>query len=79
MWLTLPSARYLPLNLLKHMGLGVTFAQETLVDIICSIGLAFFFPPLRIEQMFAAFQKVPSLPSSLPLSPIHLMGESHVP
>ena len=29
--------------------------------------------------MFAAFQKVPSLPSSLPLSPIHLMGESHVP
>lgn len=29
--------------------------------------------------MFAAFQKVPSLPSSLPLSPVHLMGESHVP
>lgn len=44
MWLTLPSANYLPLNLLKHMGLGVTFAQETLVDIICSTGLT-FFPP----------------------------------
>ena len=47
MWLMLPSAHYLPLNLLKHMGLGVTFAQETLVDIICSIGLAFFFPPIE--------------------------------
>lgn len=41
---TLPSANYLPLNLLKHMGLGVAFAQETFVDIICSFGLTFFFP-----------------------------------
>lgn len=40
---TLPSANYLPLNLLKHMGLGVTFAQGTSVNIIRSIGLAFFF------------------------------------
>lgn len=78
MWLTLPSANYLPLNLLKHMGLGVTFAQETLVDIICSTGLT-FFPPQRIEQMFATFWKFPPLPPSFPLSLPHLMGESRGP
>lgn len=65
---TLPSANYLPLNLLKHMGLGVTFAQETFHRYYMLIWFGFFFFPLRIEQMFAAFWKfLSSLPPSLPL------------
>lgn len=39
---TLPAANYLPLNSLKHMG--VTFAQETFIDIVWSFGLAFLLP-----------------------------------
>lgn len=76
MWLHAPSANYLPLNLLKHMGLGVTFAQETFVDITCSFDLT-FLPPLRIEQMFPTFQKLPSsLAASLPPSLPQLVGDS---
>lgn len=53
---TVPSANYLPLNLLKHMGLEVTLPmRRTSILYACLVWLHF---PWRLEQMFSAFHKV---------------------
>ena len=53
---TVPSANYLPLNLLKHMGLEVTLPmRRTSILYACLVWLHF---PWRLEQMFSAFQKL---------------------
>jgi hypothetical protein len=73
----LPSANYLPLNLLKHMGLGVTFAQETFIDIICSLALTFFPHGGLNKCLLHSGIFPPSLPGCLfpPSLPLHV-GES---
>lgn len=53
---TVPSANYLPLNLLKHMGLEVTLPmRRTSILYACLVWLHF---PWRPEQMFSAFHKL---------------------